>query len=60
MDIVLLNNGSTWILQALTESGGRFLEFDYPTETESEYPAEEARELCQQASRAGLNVGSGF
>jgi hypothetical protein len=57
MDIIPLNNSQTWTLQADSERGAKFLGFDYPRETEREFPAAEARELCKKARAAGLKVG---
>jgi len=56
MDIVLLNEGTTWKLQALTEKGADFLGLDRPGERD--YPPAEAQKICQEAHAAGLAVGN--
>ena len=56
MDIIPLNNGQTWTLQAESVRGANFLGFDYPRETEGQSAAE-GRELCQSAHDAGFKGG---
>jgi hypothetical protein len=57
-DIYVINNGSTWTLQAQSVRAADFLGLD--SLGDSEFDAADAKALCDKAKANGLNVKTDF